>query len=49
MLGAAASIDAAAKKLASLRPRQHIKVIVLFEILNYFIFDGNKMSKRTVV
>lgn len=26
LLGAAASIDAAAKKLASLRPRQNIKV-----------------------
>lgn len=29
LLGAAASIDAAAKKLASLRPRQNIKVNII--------------------
>lgn len=29
LLGAAASIEAAARKLANLRPRQHIKVNVL--------------------
>lgn len=36
LLGAAASIDAAAKKLASLRPRQNIKVINSF--LKKYIF-----------
>lgn len=41
LLGAAASIDAAAKKLANLRPRQNIKVINSFTIflllINYLI------------
>nr|CAH7755545.1 unnamed protein product [Callosobruchus chinensis] len=35
LLGAAASIDAAAKKLANLRPRQHIKTQDLDESLNF--------------
>lgn len=33
LLGAAASIDAAAKKLASLRPRKNIKVGVLLLVM----------------
>ena len=36
LLGAAASIDAAAKKLACLRPRRSIQVIFL-ELLNFFL------------
>lgn len=35
LLGAAASIDAAAKKLASLRPRQHVKVCIIYTFRLY--------------
>lgn len=45
LLGAAASIDAAAKKLASLRPRQNIKVnnsltFLLIKYINLISIDA---------
>ena len=48
LLGAANSIDAAAKKLASLRPRRSIQVIIYFFFVLVFIFNKKKTKWKMI-